>query len=240
MIPINANSFSHQAAVYAYSSYFYFGGMNKGGGSSNKVSTIARLDGSSYKWSKVGQLNEGRYGHNAIHLNGHFLVVGGAGTYKTEKCEYKNNQMVCHSQSPSLTKYAYTPELMIVSDDYCNWSSGINNRFYSVSFICNYSCLDEKYQPIAAFSMQHRVFCALFVTPIYFRFLSFYTSKIAELRLGYGLTSFNPLARKCVNCHTLRRFWLIFTVIYNCTCVEATVRNRLSERVKAYNSTFRI
>ena len=116
MIPINAKSISYQAVVYAYSSYFYFGGF----GWKSDISIIARLDGSSYKWNKVGQLNEGRYGHNAIHLNGHFLVVGGAGTYKTEKCEYKNNQMVCHSQSPSLTKYAYTPELMIVSDDYCN------------------------------------------------------------------------------------------------------------------------
>ena len=102
--------------MYAYSSYFYFGGLNK----ASEVSTIARLDGSSYKWSKVGQLNEGRWGHNAIHLNGHFLVVGGWGTYKTEKCEYKNDQMVCQSQSPSLTEYAYTPELMTVADDFCD------------------------------------------------------------------------------------------------------------------------
>ena len=84
------------------------------------LSTIARLDGSSYKWSKVGQLNEGRRGHNAIHLNGHFLVVGGEGTKNTEKCKYKNDQMVCYSQSPSLANYAYTPELMIVADDYCD------------------------------------------------------------------------------------------------------------------------
>ena len=59
LIPNNANSISSQAVVYAYSSYFYFGG-------SGAESTIARLNGSSYKWSKIGRLNEGRYGHNAI------------------------------------------------------------------------------------------------------------------------------------------------------------------------------
>ena len=113
MIPINASALRNQAVVYAYSSYFYFGGHGA-------YSIIARLDGSSYKWSKVGQLNEGRLGHNAIHLNDIFLVVGGDGTKKTEKCEYKYDQMVCQSQSPSLTDYKYTPELMIVSDDFCD------------------------------------------------------------------------------------------------------------------------
>ena len=115
MIPTNAKSIWQQAVVYAYSSYFYFGGVSA-------WSTIARLDGSSYKWSKVGQLKERRHGHNAIHLNGFFLVVGGHGKFgkNTEKCEYKNNQMVCQSQSPSLTGYALTPELMIVADDYCD------------------------------------------------------------------------------------------------------------------------
>ena len=113
LIPNNANSINEQAVVYAYSSYFYFGG-------DGAESIIARLDGSSYKWSQIGQLNEGREGHNAIYLNDHFLVVGGWGTKRTEKCEYKNNEMICNSQSPSLYNYVYTPELMIVYDDYCN------------------------------------------------------------------------------------------------------------------------
>ena len=120
MIPINASVLSHQAVVYAYSSYFYFGGHGLYKGKWSDLSTIARLDGSSYKWSKVGQLKERRHGHNAIHLNGFFVVVGGAGTKNTEKCEYKNDQMACHSQSPSLTDYTYTPELMTVADDFCD------------------------------------------------------------------------------------------------------------------------
>ena len=115
MIPINAKSIYGQAVVYAYSSYFYFGGY---GG--RELSIIARLDGPSYMWSKVGQLNEGRCGHNAIPLNGFFVVVGGRYTRKTEKCEYKNDQMVCHPQSPSLTDYYGYPELMTVAHDYCD------------------------------------------------------------------------------------------------------------------------
>ena len=113
MIPINAGSIYDQAVVYTYSSYFYFGGNGAG-------STIARLDGSSYQWSKIGQLNQGRYAHNAIHLNGRFVIVGGSGTKNTETCDYKYDQMVCQSQSPSLTDYKYTPELMIVADDFCD------------------------------------------------------------------------------------------------------------------------
>ena len=113
LIPFNANDISDQAVVYAHSSYFYFGGFPS-------KSIIARLDGESFEWTKVGQLKEGRNGHNAIHLNGHFIVVGGYGTRKTEKCVYKNNQMICNTQSPSLNMYFYTPELMIVLDNYCN------------------------------------------------------------------------------------------------------------------------
>ena len=137
MIPINASSLYHQAVVYAHSSYFYFGG-------DGAESIIARLDGSSYKWNKVGQLKQGRYGHNAIHLNrNYFLVVGGWGLCptvpdhvhggvhdyrcgkhdfirKTEKCKYKNNKMVCHLKYPRLKDYKVTPELMTVPDDYCD------------------------------------------------------------------------------------------------------------------------
>ena len=117
-IPFNANDISDPAVVFAHSSYFFFGGYSK---ANFHLSIIARLDGESFEWTKVGQLKEGRYGHNAIHLNGYFIVVGGHGIYEnTEKCMYNNNQMICNSQSPSLNNYYNTPELMIVSDDYCN------------------------------------------------------------------------------------------------------------------------
>ena len=126
MIHINASYIYDQAVVYAHSSYFYFGGdgrpivNDKPATRSVELSIIARLDGSSYKWSKVGELNEARESHNAIQLNGQFLVAGGRDTYKTERCTYNNNKMVCHSQSPSLEWYVSTPEFMTVSDDYCD------------------------------------------------------------------------------------------------------------------------
>ena len=115
MILINASYIYNQAVVYVYSSYFYFGG-------SGAESIIARLDGTTYQLSKIGQLNVGRNGHNAIHLNGRFVIVGGNGTRNIEKCEYKNDQMVCQSQLPILTDYAYYPELMTVADDFCDWA----------------------------------------------------------------------------------------------------------------------
>ena len=118
LIPINADNIYHQAVVYAYSSYFYFGGHDWS--INSDVSTIARLDGTTYMWSKVGQLNERRNGHNVIHLNGFFVVVGGYGTKNTEKCEFNNDQMICHPQSPSLTDYYGYPELMTVADDFCD------------------------------------------------------------------------------------------------------------------------
>ena len=115
-IPLNANDICDQAVVYAQSSYFYFGGYSVENG---YLSIIARLDEESLTWTKVGQLNRGRSGHNAIHLNGHFIVVGGYYTRKTEKCLYNNNQMVCKLQYPSLNNYARTPELMAVPGNYC-------------------------------------------------------------------------------------------------------------------------
>ena len=117
LIPFNAcgtcTSFCDPApVVYAQLSYFYF-----------CYQIIARLDGESYKWSRVGELNRGRFGHNVFYLNGRFLVVGSTYIFgaKSEKCIYKNNEMVCYSQYPKLLgKYSYTPELMTVTDDYCD------------------------------------------------------------------------------------------------------------------------
>ena len=95
----------------------FFGGGSKG---DLTVLIITRLDGESFEWTKIEQLNDGRRAHNTIYLNGYFIVVGGRGIYETEKCMYNNNQMTCYSQSPSLHDYAYAPQLMLVPDDYCN------------------------------------------------------------------------------------------------------------------------
>ena len=82
--------------------------------------TIARLDDISYLWTKVGELNQGRRGHNAIVVQGEILVVGGyTGSLKTERCIETDGQIRCSAQEPELTKYAYYPELFAVPDNYC-------------------------------------------------------------------------------------------------------------------------
>ena len=70
-------------------------------------------------WTKAGELVTGRYGHNAIYDGSTVLVVGGRGTFKTEKCTISNNQMNCNEQNPELTNYYAYPELFTVSADYC-------------------------------------------------------------------------------------------------------------------------
>ena len=84
---------------------------------------IARLDSSSYEWSRAGDLLTGRYGHNAIFNGNDIIVVGGyAGddvSVKTEKCKITEGNVTCVEQDPALVDYAYYPELFRVEDGYC-------------------------------------------------------------------------------------------------------------------------
>ena len=80
---------------------------------------IARLDARSYEWSQVGSLNTARDLHNVIVINGHFLVVGGQGNLKTEKCYMASGSMSYSEQSPTLVDYYLWPELFAVGSSYC-------------------------------------------------------------------------------------------------------------------------
>ena len=53
-------------------------------------------------------------------FQGEFLVMGGAGVYETERCNYVKGEMICTQQEPLLDYYSYYPELLAVPDDYCN------------------------------------------------------------------------------------------------------------------------
>ena len=82
--------------------------------------TINKLDAATHVWSKAGDLKMARYAHNVIFDGRHFLVVGGYGTKKTERCTItEERQMSCVEQTPELTDYAYYPELYLVSVDFC-------------------------------------------------------------------------------------------------------------------------
>ena len=84
---------------------------------------IARLDSTSYEWSRAGDLLTGRYGHNAIFDGNDIIVVGGYagddGSVKTEKCKITEGNVTCVEQDPALVGYAYYPELFRVEDGYC-------------------------------------------------------------------------------------------------------------------------
>ena len=80
---------------------------------------IGRLS-SSNEWSKAGELNNGRFGHGAIFVDGFLMVIGGDDNYSTEKCEIKNEAITCESQNPSLSWYSLYPELFLVPSSYCS------------------------------------------------------------------------------------------------------------------------
>ena len=48
--------------------------------------TVARFDLATTSWSKVGDLRAARHGHEVVFLGEVFLVFGGHGNFKTEKC----------------------------------------------------------------------------------------------------------------------------------------------------------
>ena len=95
------------------------------GGSTDKSfyeKQIGKLDANSV-WSKVGDLNEGRLGHNVIFDGTYALIVGGDTgidvNLSTEKCSFTSDGISCASQSPSLYRYSFYPELFMVPFDYC-------------------------------------------------------------------------------------------------------------------------
>ena len=94
----------------------YFGGQIDTRVSST---TIARLDGLTFTWTKVGDLNQGRHAHSVIEVQGEILVIGGDGQKMSELCSYQNGQMTCVAQEPDLYRYAFFPELIDVHDDFC-------------------------------------------------------------------------------------------------------------------------
>ena len=102
--------------VYADGYFYVIGGLS---GSTTKEKTIGRLDATTMVWSKSGELVNGRHKHNAIYDGSSLIVVGGEGSYKTEKCVISNDQVSCTAQNPSLTNYSNYPELFLVPVDFC-------------------------------------------------------------------------------------------------------------------------
>ena len=105
------------AAVFHGGSYYYFGGY-----SSAAIASILRLNGNSWTWSNVGQINTSRHGHRVMFVGNTFMVVGGGGTVGNEACVLANEQFTCTELSSSLTDYAWYPVLYLVDENYGNCS----------------------------------------------------------------------------------------------------------------------
>ena len=67
----------------------------------------------------MGSLVTGRSGHSVLYSEDHFLVAGGFGTFKVEKCSLHNDTVTCEEQSPALKNYAGSPLMLLVTADYC-------------------------------------------------------------------------------------------------------------------------
>ena len=109
----------HAPIVFIREAFYVFGGRTD---KSHFDNQIGKLDANSV-WSKVGDLQTGRRGHNAIFDGTYALIVGGyAGSnvnVPTEKCSLTSDGMSCTSQNPSLYDYWYYPELFMIPYDYC-------------------------------------------------------------------------------------------------------------------------
>ena len=100
--------------LYVENAFYIIGGWICDGYSN----VIARLDNDN-QWSKAGVLKQARNAHGAIYDGNQIMVIGGGGNFQTEKCEIQNETVSCISQEPTLNKYAWYPELYLVSDTYC-------------------------------------------------------------------------------------------------------------------------
>ena len=117
-IPFKASSYICHTPILFFDGAFYVIGGN---GATNQ-NVIGKLDATTMVWSKSGELVTGRYAHNSIFDGTNILVVGGDGTFKTEKCSLLNGQITCSEQNPELFEYRYYPELFMIPANFCkNW-----------------------------------------------------------------------------------------------------------------------
>ena len=86
--------------------------------SGKEQSTIARFDPIQNSWTKLGNLEVARNGHGVIQIGNEFIVVGGTRKSDkdepTESCKLNGQSMTCATREPSLSKFTYYPELMLI------------------------------------------------------------------------------------------------------------------------------
>jgi len=102
------------AAVSFGNSVFIYGG-NDG---KAEMRTVAEYRNGI--WNKVGDMLYKREGHNAI-LNGNIaLIMGGFGSFKTERWTHDHGDLSAVEMTPVLSAYSFYPALFLVDNDYCS------------------------------------------------------------------------------------------------------------------------
>ena len=112
--------------------FVIFGGGCLGDSDDTALTAIVSFDPDTQKWSKIGEMNQARQGHNMIRYPDAVYVIGGMDPESiddlyTEKCYYngpldtRSKSFECVSQQPVLTSYTYYPELKLVNENYCLW-----------------------------------------------------------------------------------------------------------------------
>ena len=94
--------------------------MSKPNNSSyRRQSTIARFDPIQNNWTKLGNLKVARSGLGVIYVDNEFIVIGGSRIgpkdEPTESCKLNEQSMTCTTREPSLSKFTFYPELMLIS-----------------------------------------------------------------------------------------------------------------------------
>ena len=101
--------------MFYKSKFLFFGGHN----GLTRTDEIYQLSSQKFYWKNIGKLNHSRHGHSVALVDNHFLVVGGNGYFKTERCKYSSDKIDCVEQEPKLNKWMFYPALMPVDDNYC-------------------------------------------------------------------------------------------------------------------------
>ena len=112
--PPVSHRFFNYVVIFDGDSFYYFGGFDRRG----NLGLILRLSAATFTWSNIGKLNSPRNGHGVTLTGSTFMVIGGRNIHPNEACTLNNGEFTCEEQSSTLNRYAWTPLLFHVSENF--------------------------------------------------------------------------------------------------------------------------
>ena len=106
--------------MYLYTVIFHAGSHYYFGGTSVPGNSIFRLNGASWTWSNVGQMNSNLYSRSnlpIVQFENTFILAGNQGSL--ESCLLTGEIFNCTEVATSLSNY-WSPNLFLVDDNYGN------------------------------------------------------------------------------------------------------------------------